>query len=134
MSNVRASQELISEQMQSLVQSSQIFLVTQQTFPNSLTSNPTQVQPGCGVVNLHDTALIPASLSTALPLSQTLYPALLEVQLPLPEALNLEVQPMLGDPVTRETGGAVPNLQVDELPPVGRMIVKRRRVVPEDQR
>jgi len=53
-SNVRASQELISEQMQALVQSSQIFSATQQPFPISLTSNPTQVQPSRGVIDLHD--------------------------------------------------------------------------------
>ena len=122
MSNDRASQELISEQMQSLVQSSQIFSAMQQPFPKSLTTNPTQVQPSRGVTDLHGQIFIPPSLSTALPLSRTPYPELLAQPPPQPETLDIETQ-LLGGQVAYR----------DELPTVGPIIAKRRRVIPEVQ-
>ena len=70
MSNVQASQELISEQMQTLVQSSEIFSATGQEFPDFLTTNPTQMQPSQGAIELYDNTLTPTSLSTALTLSR----------------------------------------------------------------
>jgi hypothetical protein len=132
MSNVRASQELISEQMQSLSRSSQIFLAREQPFPNSITSNPTQVQPSRSVIDVHNNTLIPTSLSTALPLSRTQYdPVLLEVG-PLPlEDLDIETQPLSG-PVAHGIGSM--SIDPDELSSAGHAIAKRRRVIPEGQR
>lgn len=110
-------------QMQSLVQSSQKFSATQQPFPKSLTTNPTQVQPSRGVIDLHGQNFIPPSLSTALPLSRTPYPELLAQPPPQPETLDIETQ-LLGGPVAYR----------DELPTVGPIIAKRRCVIPEVQR
>jgi hypothetical protein len=132
MSNVRASQELISEQMQSLVQSSQIFMATHQAFPPSLTSDPIQVQPSRGVIDLHDRVSIPSSLSTALPLSQASYPGLLEVRPPQPENLDIETQLLRG--LVAHSGSESVLVIRDELPTIEPTISKRRRVIPEGQR
>jgi hypothetical protein len=130
MSNIHASQELISQQMKTLVQSSEIFAAAEQEFPYFLTSIPTQIQPSRGVIELHDSTLIPRSLSTALPLSRA---PILEVQ--QLETLDIVMQ-LLENPVTHD-GGLVagPALHIDEmLQSVERTGAKRRRVVPEDQR
>jgi len=55
--------------MKTLVQSSEIFAAIEQVFPNSLTFNPTQIQPSRDVIELPDNTLIPMTLSTALALS-----------------------------------------------------------------
>ena len=145
-SNVRASQELISEQMQSLVRSSQIFMATQKAFPNSLTSTPTQIQPSRGVIELHDNTSVPASISTALPLSRIpWHPVETQLSESQPEALDIEVQPgpaqathlLRGSESIAQGIGTRPGSDValvDELPSVGRTATKRRRVIPEEQR
>ena len=121
MSNVHASQELISQQMKTLVHSSEIFAATEEEFPNFLTSNPTQIQPSRGVIELHDSTRIPESLSTAPALSCA----------PIPE------MQLLGNPTTHDNGPvAGPQAyRIDEmLRSVERTAIKRWHVVPEDQR
>ena len=120
MSNVHASQELISQQMKTLVHSSEIFAATEQQFPNFLTSIPTQIQPSRGVIELHDSTRIPTSLSTAPAFSCA----------PIPE-----MQP-LGNPTTHDNDlVASPAYRIDEmLQSIERTVIKRRRVVPDDQR
>ena len=132
-SNVRASQELISEQMQSLVRSSQIFMATQKAFPNSLTSTSTQIQPSRGVIELHDNTFIPASISTALSLSRIPWHT---------GSQPFESQLLRGsESVTKGIGTGPASIQLDvaldELPSVAsehHTATKRRRVIPEDQR
>lgn len=127
MSNIHASQELISEQMKTLVRSSEIFAATEKEFPDFLTSNPSQIQPSHGVIELLDSPLILASLSTTPTLSRAL---ILEVQ--QRETLDIEMQP-LEITVARESGSVVgPALRIDEM--LERAGAKRWRVVPEDQR
>ena len=125
MSNIHASQELISQQMK--VQSSEIFAAAEQEFPYFLTSIPNQIQPSRGIIELHDSTLIPRSLSTALPLSRA---PILEVQ--QLETLEIGMQ-LLETPVTHD-GGPVTGPALREMLQSERMGAKRRRVVPEDQR
>jgi hypothetical protein len=73
LSNVRASQELIADRMQSLVQSKQIFLAEEQSFPTFITSIPVHTQPSRGVLNLQE-HVPPSSLSTDLAISRPLPP------------------------------------------------------------
>jgi len=77
-SNIRASQELISEQMATIAQSKQIFLASNKPFPQFLTTDPVQLQPMHGVLDLHDHTT-PFSLSTELAISQPPLPPITEM-------------------------------------------------------
>lgn len=133
MSNVHASQELISQQMQTLVRSSEIFVATGQAFPDFLTTNPTQIQPSRGVIELHDYSLIPTSLSTALTLSHAPTLGFSEVQ--RQGTLDIETR-RVENHVAHDTGSlGGPASRIDNaLTSVERTGAKRRRVVPEDHR
>ena len=86
--------------MKTLVHSSETFAATEQEFPNFLTSNPTQIQPSCGVIELHDSTHIPTSLSTAPAFSCA----------PIPE------MQLLGNPTTHDNGlVAGPAYRIDEM-------------------
>jgi hypothetical protein len=63
--NVRASQELISSQLQEVKKTAEIFLAPGKPFPSYLTSAPNQIQPSRGVITIEDSAA-PSSLSTEL--------------------------------------------------------------------
>lgn len=146
-SNVRASEELISKQMQSLDQSSKVFMATQRAFPNSLTSTPMQIQPSRGVIEFHDNISIPASISTALSLSRIpwhLESHLLELeaQLSRQETTAQAAQLPRGSESVAQGIGAgradseLIQVALNDLPSVqvGHIATKRRRIVPEDQR
>ena len=70
--NVRASQELMSGQLQEVKKTAEIFLATRKPFPSYLTSESTQIQPSHGVIAIEESA-VPSSLSTEFSCS---YPAL----------------------------------------------------------
>jgi hypothetical protein len=74
LSNIRASQELIVDQMQSVAMSKKIFLAEEQPFPAFITSDPVQMQPSRGVLDLQD-CTIPSSLSVSLASSRPLPPS-----------------------------------------------------------
>ena len=65
LSNIRALQELIVDQMQSIAMLKKIFLAEEQPFPAFMTSDPVQMQPSWGVLDLQDYT-IPSSLSVSL--------------------------------------------------------------------
>jgi len=68
--NIRASEELIAEQLSKIQESRQIFAASNTTFPAYLTSNATQIHPSQGVVDDVDPRTAP-SLSTDLSLSHS---------------------------------------------------------------
>ena len=68
--NIRASEELIADQLSKIRMSHQIFAAPNTTFPAYLTSNATQIHPSQGVVEYLDPKSTP-SLSTGLPLSRS---------------------------------------------------------------
>jgi hypothetical protein len=72
--NVRASQELMSGQLQEVKKTADIFLATKKPFPSYLTSESTQIQPSRGVIVIEELA-VPSSLSTESELSHSYYPA-----------------------------------------------------------
>jgi hypothetical protein len=61
--NVRASQELMSGQLQEVKKTAEIFLANGKPFPLYLTTNSTQIQPSRGVIAIEESA-VPSSLST----------------------------------------------------------------------
>ena len=67
--NIQASQELISHQMETIHKTSTIFAAVHQSFPDFLTDTPTSVQPSQGLIDLDDDSLVPPSLSVDLPIS-----------------------------------------------------------------
>lgn len=67
--NARASQELISSQLQEVKATAEIFLAPEKPFPSYLTSKSSQIQPSQGVVELEQTEFS-SSLSTELAVSQ----------------------------------------------------------------
>ena len=71
--NIRASEELIADQLSKIRMSRQIFAAPNTTFPAYLTSNATQIHPSQGVVDYLDSETAP-SLSTSLPLSRSCQP------------------------------------------------------------
>ncbi len=68
--NIRASEELIAEQMSKIKASRQIFAAPEATFPAYLTSNATQIHPSQGVIDHYDPRTAP-SLSTDLSVSRS---------------------------------------------------------------
>ncbi|PPQ71065.1 hypothetical protein CVT26_011467, partial [Gymnopilus dilepis] len=65
--NIKASQELISEQLQSIRQTAQVFAAPIQEFPEYLTSSPYSYQPNRGLLDIGDELdSLPASISTSL--------------------------------------------------------------------
>jgi hypothetical protein len=73
--NVRASQELMSGQLQEVKKTAEIFLANGKPFPWYLTTNSTQIQPSRGVIAIEESA-VPSSLSTELShLPSAAYPA-----------------------------------------------------------
>lgn len=68
--NIRASEELIAEQLSKIRESRQIFEAPNTAFPVYLTSNARQIHPSQGVIDNFD----PPSLSTDLPLSRSCNP------------------------------------------------------------
>lgn len=94
LSNIRASQELIVAEMQSLAKSKRIFLAEEQPFPMFITSNPVQMQPSRGVLELQENP-IPSSLSTGLALSQPVPPRLTPM---LNETARVADAPSNGEP------------------------------------
>ena len=64
--NVRASQELMSGQLQEVKKTAEIFLANGKPFPSYLTTHSTQIQPSCGVISIEESA-VPSSLSTEIP-------------------------------------------------------------------
>lgn len=71
--NVRASQELMSGQLQEVKKTAEIFLADGKPFPCYLTTNSSQIQPSRGVIAIENSA-VPSSLSTELPHTPA-YPA-----------------------------------------------------------
>jgi hypothetical protein len=67
--NIQASQELISHQMETIHKTSTIFAAVHQSFPDFLTDTPTSVQPSQGLIDLDNDSLVPPSLSVDLPIS-----------------------------------------------------------------
>ncbi|KAG6825372.1 hypothetical protein H0H92_003927, partial [Tricholoma furcatifolium] len=69
--NIRATQELISDQLDDLSKTRSIFAAPHIPMPSFLTSSPVSVQPSQGVIDIipDDHAAIPASLTIQLPLS-----------------------------------------------------------------
>ncbi|KAF8225614.1 hypothetical protein L208DRAFT_1380566 [Tricholoma matsutake] len=67
--NIQASQEIISHQMETIHKTSTIFAAIHQSFPNFLTDTPTSVQPSQGLIDLDHDSLVPPSLSVDLPIS-----------------------------------------------------------------
>lgn len=68
--NIRASQDLISDALDMISQTSQIFSAAHLPFPEFLTASPQSSQPTRGVIeNTVDLATLPASISTDLALS-----------------------------------------------------------------
>ena len=63
--NVHASQELMSDQLQEVKKTAEIFLADGKPFPWYLTTNSTQIQPSRGVIAIDESA-VPSSLSTEL--------------------------------------------------------------------
>jgi hypothetical protein len=61
--NVRASQELMSGQLQEVKKTAEIFLANGKPFPSYLTTDSTQIQPSRGVIAIEESA-VPPSLST----------------------------------------------------------------------
>jgi hypothetical protein len=94
LSNIRASQELIVAEMQSLAKSKQIFLAEEQPFPAFITSNPVQMQPSRGVLDLQENP-IPPSLSTGLAISRPVPPCLTPM---LNETAHMADAPLNGEP------------------------------------
>ena len=128
-SNVHASQELISQQMQTLVRSSEIFAATGQAFPDFITTNPTQIQPSRGVIELHNHTLIPTSLSTALTLSRA--PTLSFPEVNRQGTLDIEMRLVENHVVDRNLGGPASRIN-NASTSVECTGAKRRCVVPED--
>jgi hypothetical protein len=80
--NIKASQDLIADALDVILQTSQAFSATNQPFPDFLTALPSSVHPLKGV--LEDTSAstaLPASLSTSLAVSQ---PDLHPIPIPSP--------------------------------------------------
>lgn len=68
--NIRASQDLISDALDVIVHTSQVFAAEHQPFPEFLTASPQSNQPAQGVLeNTIDSATLPASISTDLAFS-----------------------------------------------------------------
>ena len=133
MSNVQASQELISEQMQTLVQSSEIFSATGQEFPDFLTTNPTQMQPSQGAIELYDNTLTPTSLSTALTLSRA--PTLSFPEVQRQGTLDINTEPINYTGIARNGSLDDPASSISNLNALTSVEhTQRRRVVPNDQR
>lgn len=66
-SNIRASQELVSDKMKTIQKTSKIFSALHQPFPSFLTAVPISVQPSQVIIDLEE--FVPPSLSIALPQS-----------------------------------------------------------------
>lgn len=64
--NVRASQELMSGQLQEVKKTAEIFLANGKPFPPYLTTDSSQIQPSRGVIAIEESA-VPPSLSTEPP-------------------------------------------------------------------
>jgi hypothetical protein len=76
-SNIRASQDLISDQLDMVQQTSHVFAAPQQPFPHFLTAPPTSIQPCKGILEISDAedqarcqTVIPPSLNTNLSISR----------------------------------------------------------------
>ncbi|KAJ7077201.1 hypothetical protein C8R43DRAFT_1179242 [Mycena crocata] len=68
--NTRASQELISKQLQVVSQTRDIFAAPDQPFPSFLTGSAESVEPSTGVRDVSEWGSVPDSLSTALAVSR----------------------------------------------------------------
>ena len=100
--------------------------------PHFLISNPTQIQPSRGVIELQEGTLVPASLSTALSLPRAPI-------IGFPEGQQLETlytgMHLLGNPVVRNVGPGCPAFAVDDtLTSVEQAGAKRRCIIPEGER
>ena len=66
---MKASKELISDKLDHIRQTRDIFAAPQSPFPNFLTGSSTAVHPQQGVIDLEQTQPIPPSISTMLSIS-----------------------------------------------------------------
>ncbi|KZP09283.1 hypothetical protein FIBSPDRAFT_938563 [Athelia psychrophila] len=89
-SNIRASQELVSDEFELVQRSAAIFAAPKLSFPDFLEGLPIIDEPARGLVDFDNdgSAIIPSSISTHLPISQSLStqipPAVLTHELPPP--------------------------------------------------
>jgi hypothetical protein len=72
--NVRASKELISDRLETIRQSSDIFAASSSAFPACLTGSPSAIHPIKGVIDLEQVQPTPSSLSTQLAISHPSIP------------------------------------------------------------
>ncbi|KZP05859.1 hypothetical protein FIBSPDRAFT_1053873 [Athelia psychrophila] len=126
-SNIRASQELVSDDLEHVQKSATIFAAPDVSFPDFLEGLPIIDEPARGLVNCDDSesTIVPASISTQPPVSQSLFiPPAVRQPLPLPFPDISEGLEML---ITDDRSDASEN---DLLP-----AVKRRRfnLAPSDQ-
>jgi hypothetical protein len=102
-SNIRASQELVSDKMKTIQKTSEIFAALHQPFPSFLTAVPTSVQPSQGIVDLE--GFVPPSLSIDLPQSLPCIPQMSASSPPTPASAHHLVEYL---PPTQSTSIVVP--------------------------
>ena len=100
--NVQASKELISDKMESICQSHEVFAVPQTAFPTFLTGSSNSVHPHHGVAELNQMESIPPSLSTELAISHP------SIQLPpkKPAEINTTIRANISR-TSNNTGGTM---------------------------
>ena len=143
--NIRASQELISDKLEVIQQSANIFAAKSLPFPTYLTGIPTSTHPREGVIEI-ESSENPQTFETPVPHSLSIDLALSRPQLPSPASVPEQIQ----DSQTQDSEPILvidPNLlncpspsssptsskRVSEAS-VCEQPTKRRRVVPDDQR
>lgn len=158
--NIRASQDLISDALESISQTSRIFSAEHLPFPGFLTALPQSSQLTQGVLeNTMESATLPASISTDLALS---HPEIVPQQIPTPlppshsNSLEAFLNPYTQDiPIEIDTAELttsaeiLPEALAPSITPTGSIPssvvstpgpedmpreTKRRRVVPQDKR
>jgi len=76
MNNVKASKELISDKLEMIQKSREIFAASHSPFPTFLIGSSSSAQPSRGVIDLGESQSIPPSLSTELAISHPLIPSI----------------------------------------------------------
>ena len=105
--NVKASKELISDKLDQIHQSRDIFAAPQSPFPNFLTGSSTAVHPQQGVIDLDQTQPIPPSISTMLSISHP--------SISLLENMNNAVTTSFGNTSRNSPQAAVPDCSQDTM-------------------
>ncbi|TEB22231.1 hypothetical protein FA13DRAFT_1819084 [Coprinellus micaceus] len=135
--NIRASEDLIYAELESLKTSKRIFAAGDQPFPPHLTTQPTQHEPLQGVRDIVDGPVIPDALSIAIPISHPI-PSLTQSHSLFHTSQSGE--PIAGPSMLSASSSTAslssPGLQpsMSEGNDLSEPAKKRRRVIPSDVR